>query len=469
MKTPAIALVPLCVLSLLLLSTPAAAVPAFARQTNMACSTCHTIYPELTPFGRQFKANGYTMTTTKQVSAVEENEAGKRVLLELPAYVPLGVHMITSWTHTNTAQQVAAPGNPPALNDDVLFPDQWSFFYAGKVAPHLGAFVQLTYVGAEDHFGFDNTDIRYANTADVGGKPLTFGLTLNNNPTVSDLWNSSPAWNVFQAVSSSVAPTPAAGTQVEGALAGAVAGAGAYAMFDGFLYAEFDAYRSAPLGVPRPLDASTGATNINHGTIPYWRVTVEKDVNNQAFSIGTFGLYESSFPGGSTTDSAGNVTVHPLAGATNKYLDLAGDAQYQYLGDTNIFSAVASYVWEKQNLDATFPLGGSANPSNELDSLKLSASYLWNRTVGVRETYSQIWGSSDTSLYAPAPVSGSVTGSPRSTSFMTEVTYNPWYNVRLGLQYLAYARFNGGTTNYDGSGRNASGNNTLFGYLWFAF
>jgi hypothetical protein len=37
----------------------------------------------------------------------------------------------------------------------------------------------------------------------------------------------------------------------------------------------------------------------------------------------------------------------------------------------------------------------------------------------------------------------------------------PWVNLKLGIQYTLYTQFNGGTNNYDGFGRNASGNNTL--------
>src|SRR5579863_2161951 len=39
---------------------PASAIPSFARQTGQPCSTCHTAFPELTPYGRQFKLSGYT-------------------------------------------------------------------------------------------------------------------------------------------------------------------------------------------------------------------------------------------------------------------------------------------------------------------------------------------------------------------------------------------------------------------------
>src|SRR3989339_1376959 len=40
----------------------ASALPAFARQTGMACSACHfQKFPVLNSFGRAFKAAGYTM------------------------------------------------------------------------------------------------------------------------------------------------------------------------------------------------------------------------------------------------------------------------------------------------------------------------------------------------------------------------------------------------------------------------
>ena len=50
-----------------------------------------------------------------------------------------------------------------------------------------------------------------------------------------------------------------------------------------------------------------------------------------------------------------------------------------------------------------------------------------------------------------------------------EVDYLPWLNVKLGLQYTAYMKFNGATSNYDGMGRNASDNNMIYGYVWIAF
>jgi hypothetical protein len=83
-------------------------------------------------------------------------------------------------------------------------------------------------------------------------------------------------------------------------------------------------------------------------------------------------------------------------------------------------------------------------------------------------------------VYAPAALTGSANGSPNSQAIIAQVDWTPfgsdtthagypWLNVRIGLQYTAYLSFNGGTTNYDGSGRNASDNNTLMLFTWWAF
>jgi len=39
----------------------------------------------------------------------------------------------------------------------------------------------------------------------------------------------------------------------------------------------------------------------------------------------------------------------------------------------------------------------------------------------------------------------------------------------LQLQYVGYQQFNGQKTNYAGSGRDASANNTLYALVWLNF
>ncbi len=45
----------------LLLSLPAQAIPVFARRYRTSCTTCHVLPPQLSSFGRAFRANGYRM------------------------------------------------------------------------------------------------------------------------------------------------------------------------------------------------------------------------------------------------------------------------------------------------------------------------------------------------------------------------------------------------------------------------
>ena len=57
---------------------------------------------------------------------------------------------------------------------------------------------------------------------------------------------------------------------------------------------------------------------------------------------------------------------------------------------------------------------------------------------------------------------GSNNGSPNSLAFITELDWvpfgknnswgAPFANLKFGLQYTAYTQFNGGNSNYDGSG-----------------
>src|SRR6478736_3926194 len=71
--------------------------PSFARQTGLACSACHYQFLTLTPFGRQFKRDGYTLTN--QTSLVEKDSAngGK---LGLNPFSVLSAMINAGVTHT---------------------------------------------------------------------------------------------------------------------------------------------------------------------------------------------------------------------------------------------------------------------------------------------------------------------------------------------------------------------------------
>ena len=73
-------------------------------------------------------------------------------------------------------------------------------------------------------------------------------------------------------------------------------------------------------------------------------------------------------------------------------------------------------------------------------------------------------------MLAPSQrVGGSLTGNPATRGMTLEAFWTPIQNLRIGAQYTAYTRYNGASDNYDGFGRNARDNNSLFLYLWAAY
>ncbi len=431
----------LSALLLALVSLPAQAVPSFARQTGLACSACHTIAPQLNAFGRYFKLHGYVLGPEKL--------SGGSQKLSIDQFPPLSAMIIVSDTVTKEAQ-------PDSQNGSIQFPDQLSIFYAGAIAEHMGAFAQITYAQPDDHFSMDNTDIRYARDAHWGDLPVVWGLTLNNNPTVQDVWNSTPAWG-FPFISSGVAATPTAAPMIT-QLGQNVAGLGAYAWLNNNWYGEFTLYRSSQTGVDQPYNSST--SEVISGVAPYWRFAWEQPWSSgegqSDLEIGTFGMSTHMYPGG------GN----PLSGPTDDYQDLGLDSQYQYITGKNSLAVHATYIHEHQDLNASVAYGMASNSSNHLNSWTLDASYYWDETYGPTIGYFNTTGSADPTLYAPDPVDGSANGSPDSNGWILQWTYLPALNVQLTAQYVIYSKFNGNTDNYDGSGRSASDNNTLYLALW---
>ena len=45
----------------------------------------------------------------------------------------------------------------------------------------------------------------------------------------------------------------------------------------------------------------------------------------------------------------------------------------------------------------------------------------------------------------------------------------PRFNVRVGVQYTMYSKFDGASRNFDGAGGSASDNNTLRVFTWIAY
>jgi hypothetical protein len=416
----------------------AEAIPSFAQQTGQPCAACHVgaFGPQLKPYGRDFKLYGYTATDGQ------------------PHLPPIAATLQQGYTHTVGAQDgLIAQGFKP--NDNFIFDQELSIYYGGRLAKEVGAFIQVTYDGTGKALQWDNADVRYAHPTEVLGKDTVFGITLNNSPTVQDLWNSTPTWG-FPYVSSSFAPTPAAATLADGALAGQVLGVGGYASWNDLLYFEGTVYRSLgryaldKLGVgPSP----GNAIDTFDGAIPYGRLALEHGPDKHYFQAGAFSLVADRYPGGDRS-----------AGTTDRIVDRAFDASYQFTGSQDHFvSAHAIYIRESEDLRAGQVLGGTL-ANDTLRTFRADVSYSFRDTWTPSIQIFQTTGSADVALW------GTPNGSPDSRGYVAEIAYVPWgkskspfqwINVRLAAQYVSYSVF-------DGSSRDSSLNNTLYLSFWIA-
>ncbi len=430
----------LVILAIGLSSRCADALPLYARQTGQPCATCHTAFLELTPFGRRFKLGAYTLDGGDWKGP------------------PFAVMLQPTFTNTQGAQPGgAAPGF--GVNNDFVM-EQMSLFTGGKITENMGAFIQGTYDGVAHTFSWDNTDVRYARSINIDGHTLLWGIDLNNNPTVQDVWNTIPAWS-FPYITSELAPFPTAFTFIEQVYAAQVLGLSAYAFLDDTFYFEFGGYRPLSNNTQLALGVSpTGESPIS-GIAPYWRIAAEKNIGNHSWEIGTFGLASQVFPMG--LSQAG----------TNSFTDVGIDTQYQFLGDPHMVTLRGAWIHENHNTNASQTLGLASNSNDRLQSLNVSASYIYDQTWSLSVGRLQVGGTPDAALY------GTTSGSPNSAGWIFELAYLPfshggpsfwpWLNFRIGLQYTKWSKFDGATTNIDGMGRNANDNNTFFVYVWTMF
>ena len=198
---------------------------------------------------------------------------------------------IVGFTHTQADQPQSSPYK--SNNNVVVAP--LSFFYGGAITEQVGAFAQVTYNNAafggsapgnfnpdpcaNCEWSWDNIDVRYANTGKLGNWDVTYGITANNNPTVQDPWNTTPAWG-FPYAGSTIAPGPAAATLVDGTYAAYVGGVGAYAFIDNLVYLELTGYRTLNFKTLPKLGIDPLGAAPFQEIAPYWRLAIEPHWGN---------------------------------------------------------------------------------------------------------------------------------------------------------------------------------------------
>jgi len=421
----------------LLLPMESQAVPAFARQTGQNCVACHAggQFPELTPYGRMFKMTGYTI--------------GERTL-------PLSVMGLVSSSSIANAPDGTAKHSTPIFATG-------SLFAAGKISDNVGAFTQFTYnnyaVDNGDgtfsgHTSADNMDIRFADHFVSDKQDFIYGVSLNNNPSVTDPWSSAAAWMQYVPV-----PSPSSSQFIDGntpfpkfGSGGNIAGLNAYLFWGKTVYAEVGTYRTADQGFSFMSAgiADADKTKLDGNNNPYWRLALSHEWGPHNVMVGASGMIAHVYDAGSDTTDPTNL---------GQFRNNGVDAQYQYLLDPHTVTVQLAYMQRVQTYsDATLLAAGlDSGTSDSTNVARAKASYIYQAKYGGSLAYFNQTGTTNNQT------------DPSTSGLTYEAFYIPRQNIRLGAQYTTYTKYQGASSNYDGTGRNASDNNSLFLYAWFAY
>jgi hypothetical protein len=421
---------------LALLPQHASAIPLFNRQTGQNCIACHAggQFPELTPYGRLFKLTGYTI--------------GERT-------IPVSAMALLSYSKVSNTSKPVDPSASPDFqkNGSLIFPTA-SLFLGGKISDNVGAFAQITYdhyaTQSDDgafhgHTNADNIDIRYADRFIDAGRDLIVGVSANNNPSLADPWNTAAAWMQYVPV-----PSPTSSQFIDGnapypgfAAGGNIAGITAYAYWNQTVYAEFGGYRTAK-GLFRFMSAGLNDADVTKlkGINPYWRLAFNHEWGPHNLMVGTSGMVARVYDDPLDTSDAST---------THRDRDLGLDAQYQYLLDPHSVTAQFAHTRNHHSYSDADPLAGTSDTTN-ITRAKLTYVY--------QAKYGGSLGSFNLT---------STTPDANTRGWTYEAFWTPIQYIRIGAQYTTYSRFEGASTNYGGTGRNASDNNTLFLYVWGAY
>jgi len=117
----------------------ASAVPAFARQTGMACNSCHfQHFPTLNAFGRAFKAGGYTMVGGQ--SLIEGD------FLSLPSTLNASLLAKVRYQKTNGDTETGTN------KGELQFPDEAALLIGGRVGEHVGFLLESSLKDGDSRF-----------------------------------------------------------------------------------------------------------------------------------------------------------------------------------------------------------------------------------------------------------------------------------------------------------------------------
>lgn len=370
----------------------ALAVPSFARQVGKPCSACHTIWPRLNATGREFKEMGYTDVGDDYPRIEGDN-------LDLLRFGPPISVSVISFPYSN--KKVTDEKGV----SETRIPDEVAFFFAGRVTPNLGAFVEPHWERDTDKVNVELA--KFSAATRMGSNTLGIVVT-KGDVAAADPYNTI-RFSAFHTINS-----PAIFFDT-GARVNATTGASG----DLFSFANTDNQGAVVNGkffnslylAAGAFKGDGGAENPDSDPADgFARAAFEYPISGESIaSIGGF------YYGGKER------YVHPETGEYESNLARYGvDFQYQMESAPHIIDLVAVYMGGK---DKNVWDGSSTGDRSDVqfNGYYAEASYFYDRTYGLTVGYDYLKSDDDESIDKQGAT--------------VNLTYLPWLNTKIGIEY----------------------------------
>ncbi|MCL4477819.1 MAG: hypothetical protein M1381_01785 [Deltaproteobacteria bacterium] len=425
----------------------AKAVPSFARQTGLACDVCHTVFPHLTPFGRNFKLHGYTIDYVDQIKSDDKSMPG----LAINKVPMLSARLVARWNNQQGGNNGIVPrgiatggqgfvsypsgyGDTDVLN---LLADS-SIYVGGKIGPHIGTLIELTGINDEGGtLGLGIFDLAFVGSdTTFAGKTLSYGFRAVDTVGMADPSNTFGMWGLTSTLMGMSTHNTLLDTNTA-----FVEGGELYGMWgdftDGGLYACVGAYHPTKnqtlTGYVQGGVAGTGVFNGSSTVDPGVRVSYYlPEFNNVYVEIGGFGYFGNERM---TQPISSLVNPNYLDNYTNYGVDL----QAQYLANNNLAELYVLYQSENdskfygvdQYSGTSFSNSGTSVSRN---GLGVMADYYYKRTYGAYVKYLSTSSSQVSDMDVQSLVAG--------------LSWYPYQNVNLLLEHSFFMKYNPGVAQY---------------------
>ena len=157
------------------------AIPAFAQKYHFSCAVCHTVFPNLNPFGRAFWRNGFRLPGTNGTPS-DATQITEGLSLPNPWPIPVMVEPIISYQHT-TNENVSPATDAFGASVDVV--DAGAFKLYTPLADSISFYIHYGFAAGANLHGKQIFASINGLGSGLGVAPHLFNLKLGQVTTAS--------------------------------------------------------------------------------------------------------------------------------------------------------------------------------------------------------------------------------------------------------------------------------------------